>query len=131
MTVDEIRRQNLGLLISSYGSLTAFAGEIGRSESQVSQWVNASLNSGTSKPRGMRSTSCRHIERISNKPDGWLDQSHNQQEGQQEKLAPTHLYTPPHGHVRLEHLLPSPSMGRGNEMNTPIQLIQYLDVLEQ
>lgn len=133
MTIDEIRRHNLAQLISSYGTLTAFAAAIERSESQVSQWVNASLNSGTGKPRGMRSDSCRHIERMTGKPSGWMDQSHassDQSIGITE-LAPAQLVSPPPGYVRLEHLSPTPSMGRGREVNAPVQLVQHLDVLEQ
>lgn len=73
MTIDEIRRKNLELLISECGSLTALAAAIGRSDSQVSQWVNASVNSGTGNPRGMRSDSCRRIETMMHKPKGWMD----------------------------------------------------------
>lgn len=131
MTIDEIRRQNLGQLISSYGSLTAFAAAIERSESQVSQWVNASINSGTGKPRGMRSDSCRHIEKMTGKPSGWMDRSHEEMGSTSAELAPAELYSPPPGYVRLEHLSPTPSMGYGREMDGPLQLVQHLDVLEQ
>jgi len=53
-----------------------FARAIGRSSAQVSQWVNASLNSGTGKPRGMSSDSCRHIEKMVGRPKGWMDERH-------------------------------------------------------
>lgn len=78
MTIDEIRRKNLELLIREHGSLTAFAAAIERSDSQVSQWVNASVNSGTGNPRGMRSDSCRRIETMTHKPKGWMDAPHDE-----------------------------------------------------
>lgn len=37
----------------------------------------------------------------------------------------------PAGYVRLEHLSPLPSMGKGALIAEPIQIVQYLDVLEQ
>lgn len=39
--------------------------------------------------------------------------------------------SPPSGYVRLEHLSPLPSMGAGAHIAEPIQIVQYLDVLEQ
>jgi len=128
MTIDEIRRNNLALLVSEYGSVQALADAIYRSDSQVSQWINASKNSGTGKPRGMRSDSCRHIERCTGKPKGWMDAPHAETDtapvmGAQDE--------PPVGYIRLEHLSPEPSMGRGLAMTEPVQIVQYLDVLEQ
>ncbi len=38
---------------------------------------------------------------------------------------------PPPGYIRLEHLSPEPSMGRGLVLTEPVQIVQYLDVLEQ
>lgn len=38
---------------------------------------------------------------------------------------------PPTGYIRLEHLSPSPSMGAGANISEPVQIVQYLDVLEQ
>lgn len=37
----------------------------------------------------------------------------------------------PPGYIRLEHLSPAPSMGKGTLVSEPIQIVQYLDVLEQ
>lgn len=37
----------------------------------------------------------------------------------------------PSGYVRLEHLSPTPSMGKGREIDSPVQLVQHLDVFEQ
>jgi phage repressor protein C with HTH and peptisase S24 domain len=38
---------------------------------------------------------------------------------------------PSDGYVRLEHLSPQPSMGRGSFLDEPVRVVQYLDVLEQ
>lgn len=52
------------------------AAKIGCSASQYSQWMNGSENSGTGKPRGMRPSSARRIEKATGKPEGWMDQWH-------------------------------------------------------
>lgn len=75
-TIEEIRIENLGKLRDGFGSVAAFAKVLDRSESQVSQWLNASINSGTGKPRGMRPTTARWIEGICQHPPGWLDTDH-------------------------------------------------------
>ena len=52
------------------------AAKIGCSSSQYSQWMNGSENSGTGKPRGMRASSARRIEKATGKPIGWMDKAH-------------------------------------------------------
>jgi SOS-response transcriptional repressor LexA len=77
-SIDEIRRENLALLRSELGgSLRDLAARLERDESQVSQWMQGSKNSGTGKPRGMRSDTARYIEQRANKPAGWLDRDHS------------------------------------------------------
>lgn len=126
MNIDDIRRHNLAELIRSYGSVVAFAAAIDRSESQVSQWVNASKNSGTGKPRGMRSDSCRHIEKMVGKPLNWMDVLHD---GPPSEVVPANAAMPPEGYVRLEHLPYKPSMGRGRAQLAE-HVVQHVDVLE-
>jgi len=75
--IDDIRRDNIALLVQEYGSLVALANRLERDSSQVSQWLNGSKNSGTGKKRGMRSDSARYIEEKCGKPTGWLDVAHN------------------------------------------------------
>lgn len=76
-SIDEIRRANLALLRSQNGgSLRDLAALLERDESQVSQWMQGSKNSGTGKPRGMRSETARYIEERAKKPAGWLDRDH-------------------------------------------------------
>lgn len=76
-TIEQIRRENLALLAAEFGGATEAAKKIGVSDSQYSQWLNASINSGTGKPRGMRTASCRKIEEACGKPTGWMDVYHD------------------------------------------------------
>lgn len=75
--IDEIRRENLAKLRADLGGLGSLAEKLERSDSQVSQWINASENSGTGKPRGMRSETARYIERLCGKSVGWMDTDHS------------------------------------------------------
>lgn len=75
--IDDIRRENLERLQKELGSLRALADLLGKDESQVSQWKQGSKNSGTGKPRGMRSETARHIEEKTGKTRGWLDVDHS------------------------------------------------------
>lgn len=75
--IEEIRQENLCTLRDEYGSVVSLAAHLERSESQISQWINASTNSGTGKPRSMRSSTARWIEERCGKPMGWLDIDHS------------------------------------------------------
>lgn len=79
-TIDVIHKANLQLLAKEFGGVTSVAAKIGCSSSQYSQWMNGSENSGTGKPRGMRSASARRIEQALGKPVGWMDTSHAEAE---------------------------------------------------
>ena len=72
--IDVTRRENLGRLIKEAGSQAALADVIGKAPAQISQWLNASLNSKTGKPRVMSNAIAREIEAKTNKPEGWMDQ---------------------------------------------------------
>lgn len=72
-TIDEIRRERLAILRKEAGGVGALAERLGKNFSQVSQWLNASLNSGTGRPRGMSDDVCREIEEKCDKPRGWMD----------------------------------------------------------
>lgn len=76
MDIDEIRRINLQTLADENGGVVKLADLLGKDQSQVSQWIRGSINSGTGKPRGMRAATCREIERTCGKPSNWLDQDH-------------------------------------------------------
>lgn len=74
MRIDEIYRARLRLLIKEAGSQTKLAATIGKSPAQISQWLNASKDSRTGKPRSMDRNTARIIEAACKKPDGWMDQ---------------------------------------------------------
>ena len=82
-SIEEIRRDNILLLEREHGSLKALAELLDRSESQVSQWKNGAINSGTGKPRGMRSDTARFIEQKTGRHQGWLDVDHSVSDGLQ------------------------------------------------
>ena len=74
---EELRVENMARLRDEFGSVTALAARLERSDSQVSQWINASINSGTGQPRSMKAKTARWIEETAGKPRGWLDQDHS------------------------------------------------------
>lgn len=75
--IEELRAENLARLAHELGSVAALASRLSRSESQVSQWINQSINFGTGKPRSMRSSTARWIEEVMDRPLGWLDADHD------------------------------------------------------
>jgi len=72
-TIDEIRKENLAILVKDYGGVGKLADVLERSSSQVSQWLNSSKASASGKPRRFNSDSARYIEKMCGKPEGWLD----------------------------------------------------------
>ena len=77
-TVDEIRRENLAILIAEAGSQTALSQKTGKAPAQISQWLNASVKSGSGKPRVMGNAMARQMEAVLGKPTGWMDQQNTQ-----------------------------------------------------
>lgn len=73
-TVEDIRRMNLRHLVGEMGSVRAVADALGKSSAQISQWLNASPDSKTGKPRNISAVSARDIEEKLGKPRGWFDQ---------------------------------------------------------
>lgn len=76
-TVDVIRRENLHILAKEAGGPGGLADDLGKSKSQISQWLNASPDSKTGKPRTIGNASAREIEQKKNKPTGWMDVDHS------------------------------------------------------
>ena len=99
-TIEEIYRSRLKLLIKRFGKQADLAKAIGKSPSQISQWVNASPDSKTGKPRCMERQTAREIERALQLPDGWMDQpieesqSSTQPNVLQEKLSEYEIVSP-------------------------------------
>jgi phage repressor protein C with HTH and peptisase S24 domain len=76
-TAGDLRRLNLASLVRESGGVSSFSAMMGKSSSaQVSQWLNASKDSKTGKPRQISDASARAIEAAANRPHGWLDQDH-------------------------------------------------------
>lgn len=84
ITIEEIRRSKLRQLVTTYGGgkQSTLAGSIGVSPSQISQWINASPDSKTGKPRAMDSTTARRIESILGLAEGWMDSLHGVSENE-------------------------------------------------
>lgn len=76
--IEKVRRENLLRLASENGGPAALARALGdKSASQISQWLNASRDSKTGKPRSISNASAREIERLLGKPNAWLDTPHD------------------------------------------------------
>ncbi|WP_186058887.1 hypothetical protein [Burkholderia gladioli] len=72
-TCHEIRREQLRALIDEVGGAGRLSELIGKTDIQIRQWVNASKDSRTGKPRGISDDIARHIEEKTGKEIGWLD----------------------------------------------------------
>lgn len=79
-TVNEYRRDNLIRLVAALGGTSDFARALGKSSSQISQWVNASPDSKTGKPRQISDSAARQIEAACRLARGWMDQPHDDEE---------------------------------------------------
>lgn len=76
-TVEVTRREKLAVLIQEAGSQAVLSEKIEKAPAQISQWLNASINSKTGKPRVMSNAIAREIEAKIGKPQGWMDQPIN------------------------------------------------------
>lgn len=71
MNVKEIRKANLKALSNSIGGISALAERIGRSQSQISHII------GKNPVRNIGSRMAKEIEKAFDKPEGWLDNIHD------------------------------------------------------
>jgi len=62
-TIEETYRARLQMLVDEAGSQSALAKKIDKSPAQISQWINASKDSRSGKPRAMDRETARQIER--------------------------------------------------------------------
>lgn len=72
--IEQIYRLRLQILVDEAGTQAALSRKIDKAPAQISQWINASKDSKTGKPRAMDRATAREIERAADKPDGWMDQ---------------------------------------------------------
>jgi hypothetical protein len=72
-TCHEIRKNQLRALVEEVGGVSRLSEIIGRTDTQIRQWLNASKDSRTGKPRGIADEMARFIEESTGKPIGWMD----------------------------------------------------------
>lgn len=84
----EIRRENLSDLADEFHGVAKLADRLHKSPAQVSQWINASKDSKTKKPRGISDDMARHIEECCEKERGWMDNDHTDKEAEAFKKLP-------------------------------------------
>lgn len=73
-TIEQIYRERLKMLIAEFGSQAKLSSTIETSPAQISQWLNASVDPKSGKPRTISRASARKIERLTGKAAGWMDQ---------------------------------------------------------
>jgi hypothetical protein len=76
LTIAEIRRANLELLVAQAGTLDAVAAAGGTTSIYLSQIRNRALDQKTKRAREMGSAMARRLEDGMKKPMGWMDQHH-------------------------------------------------------
>jgi SOS-response transcriptional repressor LexA len=70
MNVKDIRRKNLRALARAIGGVTQLAKHLGKTQSQISHLI------GTNPVKNIGDRFASHVEKIFDKPTGWLDQEH-------------------------------------------------------
>lgn len=73
-TIEQTYRERLKMLVEEFGGRAELSKAIGKSVTQISQWINASPDSKTGKPRSLKSDTAREIEKAVGKPFAWFDQ---------------------------------------------------------
>lgn len=77
-TAEELRRENLELLVQQFGSLRALADKIDTNPAYLSQVRNALPESSTGKPKEIGAALARRLENATGKERGWMDHEHAQ-----------------------------------------------------
>lgn len=111
-TIDLIRHENLLQLISEAGSVQAVASKAGKSNAQISQLKTRSTHSGTGKPRSVGDMLARELEKAFNKPLGWMDAPHSQDDAGKLSLS-TAIIPPPQDYLLIPMMGAEPKMGMG------------------
>jgi len=76
-TSEELRRENLAALRKKHGGNAELAKIIGRSESQLSQYIRGLKNSTNGQPREVGADFARHVEECVGLERGWMDNDHS------------------------------------------------------
>lgn len=69
--ISAIRRENLASLVAEAGGQAAFAGLLSKDKNQVYQWLID--DEANPQARNMKHATARLIERVCDRPEGWLD----------------------------------------------------------
>lgn len=72
-TIEEIRLENLRLLVAQYGDAASLSRAVGKAAAQLSQWLNRTPSAETGLPRTIASKTAREIELKLQLPRGWFD----------------------------------------------------------
>ena len=123
-TIEETYRQRLQMLIDEYGGQGKLSEAINKSASQISQWLNASPDSRTGKPRSLKSETAREIEIATGKPRAWFDQPLDS------VMMLGDGYIVPEGYIKFSVLNVKATMGVGTLDDTPVEIVDFVAVAE-
>ena len=123
-TIEETYRQRLQMLIDEYGGQGKLSEAINKSASQISQWLNATPDSRTGKPRSLKSETAREIEMATGKPRAWFDQPLDS------VMMLGDGYIVPEGYIKFSVLNVKAKMGVGTLDDSPIEIVDFVAVAE-
>ena len=86
--IEEIRLENLRILVDEAGGIAKFAERAGKQPAQISQLLNRSPDSKTKKPKAIGSSQAREFENAGEKEIGWMDHDHSDHEANVFKRFP-------------------------------------------
>lgn len=75
-TIDEIRRDNLTVLITEAGGELALSERYGCTEANIKTMARAYKDSKSGTPKGIGTAAARKLESVMGKERGWLDHEH-------------------------------------------------------
>jgi len=76
-TCDQIRRENLLLLISQAGGVNKLAEAYDCTEAAIKAWAKAYKDSKTGVPKEIGRVPARKLEEVTGKETGWMDHDHS------------------------------------------------------
>lgn len=123
-TIEETYRARLQMLIDEYGGQAKLSEAINKSASQISQWLNATPDSRTGKPRSLKSETAREIEIATGKPRAWFDQPLDS------VMMLGDGYIVPEGYIKFSVLNVKAKMGAGTLDDSPVEVVDFVAVAE-
>ena len=123
-TIEETYRARLQMLIDEYGGQAKLSEAINKSASQISQWLNATPDSRTGKPRSLKSETAREIEIATGKPRAWFDQPLDS------VMMLGDAYIVPEGYIKFSVLNVKAKMGAGTLDDSPVEVVDFVAVAE-